>query len=237
MKTLVVAACALLLGLFLGGLRPRAELRRLERELAEAREAAARADGPDVLPLALGALSAAAGERPRGALPPPRFVPAPPEPAAAAPEPRPGDRPDGGPRRRFFGALRDESSFQAAKAAADVRAAQFRAAFFEQARLAPDKQAAVDETIKAMNEELGQAASSLAESLRGRARVSPRDMADATAKFLEVYRRADDRLKAGLDQTALEALDRARFDLTTQIDLAAFRELIPVAEALRREQR
>jgi len=43
MKLVVIAAVALLAGLFIGGIGPRAELRQARKELAEAKEAAARA--------------------------------------------------------------------------------------------------------------------------------------------------------------------------------------------------
>ena len=54
MKTVVAAAIALLAGLFFGGMGPRSELRQVKKELAEAKEAAARARSSAALPLALG---------------------------------------------------------------------------------------------------------------------------------------------------------------------------------------
>src|SRR5882757_9585988 len=54
MKTVVVAALALLGGLFLGGVRPRAEVRALQKDLAEAKQAGARGGSAAALPLALG---------------------------------------------------------------------------------------------------------------------------------------------------------------------------------------
>src|SRR4051812_44397465 len=53
MKTVIIAAAALLAGLFLGGLGPRAELRRTKQELAEAKAASKQGIG-SALPLALG---------------------------------------------------------------------------------------------------------------------------------------------------------------------------------------
>jgi hypothetical protein len=137
----------------------------------------------------------------------------------------------GGRRRRLgFG---DEQAFQAAKAAADLRAAQYRAAFLEQARLSPVEQTAFDETVRSMNDELAQAADELAEVLgsRGR-RLSPRDVADIGARVLDVYRRADDRFKGGLHEAGQAALERTDFDILTQIDLGAFRRLGDAVETL-----
>jgi hypothetical protein len=50
-------------------------------------------------------------------------------------------------------------------------------------------------------------------------------MADVGAKVLDIYRRADDRFKAGLDQRGRQALEATDFDLLTQVDLGAFERL------------
>ena len=147
-KLLVVGALALLLGVFVGGLGPRAELRRTRAEVAELKAAAARGGATAALPLALGVGSLmAAQQRARGRAPgPPRFVPADPRggPSAPDPDPRPAhaERGDAGAGRRF-----DGKALAAAQAAADVRAAQYRAAFVQEAGLPPAGQAAMDQAI------------------------------------------------------------------------------------------
>jgi hypothetical protein len=237
MKTVLVGALTLLLGLVLGGLAPRAELRRARKELAEAKEAAAASSGGGLLPaLGLGGLAAArdraqADARQRV----PRFNPPektdPSEPSAAPPgRGGPGDGGDGGGRRlRLFG--EDGEGFAAAKAAADLRAAQFREAFVAEARLSPEGQAALDATIKNMNGEFARAASEIAETLASKGKaITPRDMADVGVRLLDVYRRADDQLKAGLDDGGRAALDKTRFDALTQIDMEAFRKLAQTME-------
>jgi hypothetical protein len=240
MKTVLVGALTLLLGLFLGGLAPRAELRRARQELAEAREAAASGGGGLLPALGLGGLAAAreraqADARRRV----PRFTPQPEkaeaaEPAPAAePEARSGaatDDGERGPRRgRLFGG--DGEGFAAAKAAADLRAAQFREAFIAEARLSPERQTALDGTIKTMNDEFARAASEIADTMAARGKaVTPRDMADVGVRLLDIYRRADDSMKAGLDDTARAALDRTRFDALTQIDLQSFQKLAETME-------
>ena len=50
-------------------------------------------------------------------------------------------------------------------------------------------------------------------------------MADIGAQVLDIYRQADDRFKAGLDDNGRSALDRTDFDLLTQVDLGAFERL------------
>jgi hypothetical protein len=229
MKTVLVAALALLAGLFLGGLRPRAELRAAQKELAEAKEAAARGGSTASLPLALGLGSlVAARDRARSV---PRFLV--PDGGAAAP-PHGNDSGSGQRRRRsLFGDGGD--GFAAAKAAADIRGAQFRAAFAEEARLTPERQNALDRTIAGMNEEFAKAADEIAEKLRTRpegGKVRPREMADIGARMLEIYRKADDGFAASLDEQGRAARERTEFDILTQVDLGAFRKLGETLEAV-----
>ena len=203
MKTVLVGALTLLLGLFLGGLGPRAELRRTRKELAQAKEEAARSAGAG-LPAALG-LAGLAAARDRAQAEArqrvPRFNPPEksetPEPVAGDREPRsPSGERDGDGRRRRFRMFGDGDGFAAAKAAADLRAAQFRAAFVAEARLDPQRQNALDGTINTMNAEFAKAAGEIAESVAAKGkRVTPRDMADVGVKLLDIYRRADDSLQ------------------------------------------
>jgi hypothetical protein len=238
MKTVLVGALTLLLGLFLGGLAPRAELRRTRQQLAEAREAAASAGGGLLPALGLGGLAAArdraqASARDRV----PRFNP-PARAEAAEPAAPPDSEPAGGAgedgeggrgRLRLFGG--DGETFGAAKAAADLRAAQFRAAFVAEARLSPERQTALDGTIKAMNDEFAKAAGEIADTVASKGKaITPRDMADVGVRLLDIYRRADDSMKAGLDDNARAALERTRFDALTQVDLEAFRKLAETME-------
>jgi hypothetical protein len=237
MKTVLVGALTLLLGLFLGGLGPRGELRRTRKELAEAREAAASSGGAGLLPaLGLGGLAAARdraqadGRRRVPRFNPPENAP-PPEQPAASDHPRAGGDTDTGAESRggLFGG--DREAFAAAKATADLRAAQFREAFISEARLSPERQTALDTTLKSMNDEFAKAASEIADSMarKGKA-ITPRDMADVGVRLLDIYRRTDDALKAGLDDTGRAALERTRFDALTQIDLEAFRKLAETIE-------
>lgn len=240
MKTVLAAALTLLLGLFLGGLGPRAELRRTRQELAQAREEATRSAGAG-LPAALG-LAGLAAARDRAQADARKRVPRfttpekneAPEPPAGEREPRTGSADDsgndGGRRRmRLFG---DGDGFGAAKAAADLRAAQFRAAFVAEARLDPQRQGALDKTIQSMNAEFARAAGEIAETVAARGkRVTPRDMADVGVRLLDIYRRADDSLKGGLDESGRAALDKTGFDPLTQIDMEAFRKLAEAMES------
>jgi hypothetical protein len=223
MRTVAAAALALLAGLFLGGLRPRAELRQAQKDLAEAREAAEHGGSGAALPLALGFGSlVAARDRARSV---PRFLT--PDGGAAASD----DDSKGGERRRgrrgWFGDGGAER-FAAVKAAADVRAAQFRAAFVDEAHLSPERQTTLDQAIDGMNSQLAKEVEAITASLRTRPagqKVRPREMADIGARLLDVYRRADDSFAASLDEQAKAARERTEFDLLTQVDLEPLRTL------------
>jgi hypothetical protein len=227
MKTVVAAAIALLAGLFFGGMGPRAELRQVRKELAEAKEAAARARSSANLPLALGMGSLMAARDRAQAVP--RFVV--PDAGAAAADP-PRERPDGGRARRLFGDGGAEA-FAAMKTAADLRAAQFRTAFVDEAGLSPEKEQTLQGIIDKMNQEFAKAADEIAETLRAKGqKVRPRDMADIGSKLLEIYRRADDSFTGGLDDAGRAAEARTQFDVLTQVDIGSFKRLAETMESL-----
>ncbi len=236
-RTIVVAAVALLLGVFVGGIGPRRELSATKKDLDVAKAEAARGGSAAALPFALGMGSLmAAHERTRAqestASREQRVKAikndAPALPDAAVVTARDGNHDAGvgadAAQRRFgFG---DDQAMAAAKAAADVRAAQYRAAFFDEAHLTPQKMAAFDETFRKMNDELSKAADELAQSLATHTgKISPRDVADVGARVLEIYRGTDDRFKAALDEDARAALVKTDFDILTQVDIGAFRRL------------
>jgi hypothetical protein len=212
-KTVVAAALALILGIFVGGIGPRAELGRARKELAEAQAAAARARG-SALPLALGMGSLMRGaDRTRGpagggGAGVPRFV-----------TPPGGDGATGGGRRSTAELM------AAGKAAAEVRAVQYRTAFAEAAQLPTAGLASMEQAIASMNVELGRAADQAARQLGEGRKPTPRDMADLGVRLLDIYRQADDRFKAGLDERGRSALTDTGFDLATQIDVGIFTRL------------
>jgi hypothetical protein len=231
MRTVAAAALALLAGLFLGGIRPRAELKQAQRELAEAREAAAHGGSAAALPLALGVGSLmAARERARSV---PRFL----VPDGGATSESAGSESGDDRRRRRRGWFGDGGAerFAAVKAAADVRAAQFRAAFADEAHLSPDRQVTLDQAIDGMNAQLARAVDEITASLRTRPpgqKVRPREMADIGARLLDVYRKADDTFAASLDAQGRAARERTEFDLLTQVDLEPLRTLGETLEAV-----
>lgn len=221
LKTVVVGALALLLGVFFGSLGPRAEARKLRKELEVAR---AEADEAQARPIPmLPMLPGFAGDR--DPLPPPRFA----EPARASDSPAADARDAGTRDGRFF----SSDAFAVAKTAADARAAQFRAAFVEDARLTADEQAALTRVVDDLNRDVAKAAEELAKELREKnRRLATREMADVASRLLDVYRRSDDRLQATLDEEARAAATRTGFDVLTQIDLAAMKSLGEVVEQL-----
>jgi hypothetical protein len=227
-KLIVVAALALVAGIFIGGVGPRAELARTRTELELARSAS-RGGGASALPFALGlgglvAAQNQARERAQAAPAPPRFQqppehPAPGEARAAEVPGGEGAGDDGG------NPLGGPEVFAAARTAAALRAAQYREAFFHKAQLSREAQAAVNATVADMNRELAAATKELTAALGDRPKVSPRDMADVGARVLDIYRRSDDRFKSGLDDHGRAAVEKTDFDLLTQIDIGALEGL------------
>jgi hypothetical protein len=205
---------------------PRAELRQVKKELADARDSAARARSSANLPLALGMGSLmAARDRAQSV---PHFV----VPDAGAPADPPPERPDSGRARRLIGDG-GAQAFAAMKTAADLRAAQFRTAFVDEAGLSPEKEQSFQGVIDKMNQEFGKAADEIAETLKAKGqKVRPRDMADIGARLLEIYRRADDSFTAGLDDAGRAAQARTQFDVLTQVDIGGFKRLAETMEQL-----
>lgn len=223
MKTALIAAIALLLGIFVGGLTPRAEVRRLRDALSEAR-AAAESTGGRGAPLALGmgSLFAARERADRAAVARVSAEPAaaPPRDVDAAAADAGGN--DGGRHRPFRG-LGDRKAFEAAKAAADVRAAQFRQAFLEEAHLPPEREAQLDELIKKMNLDFAAEAQKVAALVGEKGdKLAPREMVDVGVRMAQVYQRADDGLRQMLTPAELAAGEKTKFDVLTQVDLGAF---------------
>jgi hypothetical protein len=228
MRTVVAAAVALLLGLFVGGIGPRAELRQAQKDLAEAKENAARSRSSAALPLALGMGSLMAA-RDRAQEAPPNFV----TPEAPKADEH-AEKPDGGARRRRS-LLGDGGAqvFAAMKTAADVRAAQFRTSFVEEAGLTPEKEQSFQKIVDQMNQDFAKAADEIAENLRQKGeKVRPRDMADVGAKLLDIYRHADDAFSGSLDDDGRRAQARTQFDVLTQVDIGSFRKLAETMEAV-----
>lgn len=214
-KTIITAALALVLGLFLGGIGPRSQLRRSERDLEQARTAS-RDDRAAALPIALGlgSLVAAKGRAPAAA--PPRFVVA--DGGAVT-------TPAGDARPRERGHFPGHDELGTLRTASQVRAAQFRSALFEAGRFNDEARTRFDAEVKTMNDELAKAAGELAAAMADHPKVTPRDMADVGARVLDIYRRADDHFKAGLDDAGKAAVASTDFDLITQIDAGAFETL------------
>jgi hypothetical protein len=109
-----------------------------------------------------------------------------------------------------------------------VRATQFKVAFSEEARLGPEREAALDKIIDGMNRELAKAGEEIARQLAERPpgqKLRPREMVDIGARLMDIYRRSDDAFSASLDDAGKAARDRTQFDLLTQVDLGSFQAL------------
>lgn len=217
MRALIAAALALLLGVVLGGLGPREDLRAAEARITEleAKECERPvAEGFAAL-LAAGAASRGgpSGDRPEdpptpeaqredGARPD-----APPEEAPEADEPR-SDVPVSGEAR----------SLDSARAAMEIRRTQARAAMIERADPDDAQLAEFDDALDDMNDELFGLADEVTARLAAGETPERRELMTFAAEALDIVLVADERVQASLSEEQLEALDDAAVDPLSYID-------------------
>jgi hypothetical protein len=214
-KALLAAAVALVVGLVLGGLGPRTELRELREQVAELERHPVRRDvgrqifGEVFAPRA----SPAAGD---GA--------APPEPEDVADRGEPASDPEPGEPERGFRVEVDRPGGQVPaeqvdqmKDALDMRRAQAVAALREQAGASDEQMAEVDEIVAAMNADLEVLAEEFVATV-SEGEPSRRDMMSFAADTLDVLIDTEDRLGGVLDDEQLEAVSDEALDPTAYVD-------------------
>jgi hypothetical protein len=219
MRSVVTGVVALIFGLFLGGLPARRELEKTKAELVRARSEGENTSG--ILPLFLGAngLGRDQGEAAPGeATEPQRRVPNFLKPEDGKQDSIAMDSQSGPPD-----AGASPHTFESVKTMLKFRAAFARQAFIEKADLGPDTQKHLEETVAQMNAEMAKVAEQAVQRLiDGKGKLKPRQMADLGSDILQIYRKADDELRAGLDPATQSAMDESEFDLFSQIDPSAF---------------
>lgn len=215
MKYALVAAVALVLGILLGGVPTRGDVRRLESEVAELEERDCR---PMLGTGLLGAL--------RPAAVPPGVDPEPVAPSgdtdeAAAPEVAAPDE------------ELDEESIETVRATLDVRRAQARAALLEQANPTEEQLESFDAAVADMNAELRSVAEDLLARVHELDGVPPRrELMLYAADGLDAVIEADARIQETLGGVAvddeavdpLSHLDPSLVDLLAELDELEFDE-------------
>lgn len=217
MKHVVVAAIALVVGLVLGGLLPRAEVRALEQEVAslEDRPCTSPGVGRDLAGLFRGQ--------------PPLVEELPPRPEA-----EPSKEAQGGFHVEVGGSGEPadpglggdvpmspedrEEALAAVQEAMELRRVQARAALIEDADPSDEQLASFDAAMATMNEELtGLAEGFVAQYQDGR-EPTRRDMMAFAADTLDVMITAEDQITSVLDADQLAAADPEAYDPFSHVD-------------------
>lgn len=222
MRYWVVAAVALVVGLVIGGIAPRAELRRVQAELEEARSKQGRGVGSDLARMfGRGGLRAAArGEEapivvdPGTAAPPARD-----DDAADAPPP-PGERRRARLEARREGEDGEPQDLGAVREALELRRTQARAALVEDAGADDAQLAEIDAAVAAMNKDLLALGNEFVERYGDGSEPTRHDAMSFAADALDVMLEADEAISGALDPEQLEAVEDEAVDPFSYIDPA-----------------
>lgn len=227
---LLAAVVALVIGLVVGGLGPRGELRRVEKKLAELEERPCQGrTGAEIAKIFQGR----PWEEGNVKVPEPPPVPAPVDDAEEADEPED----DGGFRIEFNTDGSDSEpqdvgeAMKLAREALDLRHEQAMAALREDARPTPEQEEQLGRVLDQMNDDL----IGLAEELRDQMELGEPSRRDAmlyAAETLDVFLTAEDDLRGVFDDDQIAALQEESLDPMSYVDPG----LIDVLESLNRER-
>lgn len=211
----LLAVFALLVGLVVGGLGPRAEVRSLEKRLAEAEECPNSTMGSEIANVFRG--------RP--------WDGAKAAPAVPNPEPTPdGEEPveegtkvqwsfDSG-KASSEGMTKDEidESIDLAREAMELRFTQAREALVQDADPSDEQLAAIDDAIASMNSDLTDLATELTTTLANGDEPGRRETMEFAADTLDVLLSAEDTLLSTLDEDQRASLQTESLDPMSYVD-------------------
>ncbi len=227
MKQVAIAAVALIAGLVLGGLQPRAEVRELREELTEARNEAPAIVPPGQLGNDLATFFSPAPCPPAGRAPTPReeadaIEAANPEAAALAAE---IDAEADAVRDELEAELEDmeapsDEEIELAKTALDLRRAQSRAALVEDTRPDDEQLEAVDAAYAEMNDVLVELSDELVGMLADGELPTRRDAMEFTADALDAMLAAEETVEGLFDPDQLDGVDPETMNPFNYIDPA-----------------
>lgn len=235
MKYVAVAALALVLGLVLGGLAPRAELRALENQVAEARASDAECRstlGQDLATLMAGAREARAPQPPRDRNPlgdrdPDTLAAENPEAAELAAE-MDAEREAAG--EAMADPIRDidPEQLELARTALELRRSQARAALLEDAQPSERQMEDIDNAVRGMNDRLMGLAGELVTMIESGQEPSRYDAMSFAADALDTMLAAEDDMRSALDPDQLEGIDDSVLDPFSFVDP----ELVTLLESM-----
>jgi len=233
MKYVAVAAVALILGIVLGGLGPRAELREAQQASKEL-AAAPCPEGPSV-----GADLAQFFGGARTMSPPPespqqrvdRLQAANPEAAELAEEIEAAEaEAEAEVADAIRAAVQNEEELEIARAALELRAAQARAALVEQADPDRDQQQAIDEAYGEMNDSLMDLAGELGDLVAEGREPTRREAMTFAADALDAMLAAEQQVEGALQADQLADLDDGAINPFSHVDPALMDVLIELGQ-------
>lgn len=235
---MLAAVLALVVGLVIGGLGPRSELRRVEKKLAELEERPCQVrTGADIAKIFQG--------RPweEGDARLPKADPEPEPPPEPAEEPTDGaavEEEEGGVKVNFdFGGDKGdaepedvEEAMNLAREALELRHEQAMAALYEDAEPTPEQEEKLNAALGRMNDDLIGLAEELREQVELGGEPSRRDAMLYAAETLDVFLTAEDELRGVFTDDQIGNLQEESLDPMSYVDPA----LIDVLQDLNRSQ-
>lgn len=216
MKQIAVAAFALVLGLVLGGLAPRSDVRELEQRLAEVEsQGPCRSTvGSDLAALmGSGTRNRARAERnPLGDRDPVALAEENPEAAELAEQMNDEQERIGDELTDEISDGINEEELELARTALELRRAQSRAALMEDARPDETQMETIDTAVKDMNDSLLGLADEMVVMLESGDDPTRRDAMEFVAEALDTMLMAEDAMRSALDADQVGQLDEAALD-------------------------
>ena len=221
-RILAVGAVCLIIGLALGGLAPRAQLRALENEVDDLQQADCKSSGVGrQLATALGGQpwKAALAEGEAKALKRPK--------PASTTESKPSENgvinieiggDNNGEDAEFTGPEDMEQALTLAKDAISLRRAQALAALEDGARPSDDQWKSIDGAINDMNDDLTALVEGFVADIGEGQEPDRREAMIFAADTLDVLLEADDRIYGALDEDQREAVDEQAIDPLSHLD-------------------
>jgi hypothetical protein len=207
-RQIVIAAVALVLGVVLGGLAPRSQVRSLEKQLEEAEDCKGSGMGTEIATM----LGAGRLSQPE---PEPEPEPEPQDDAADTDEP---DRNGIQIRVNDDDDVTPEQGMAAMREALELRRTQARAALIEDAEPSDQQLDDFDAAVDKMNDELLDLAKDFVAEFEEGGEPTRRDAMAFAADALDVLVTAEDSFAASLDDDQLEALPEEALDPLSHLD-------------------
>jgi len=230
MKQIAIAAVALILGLVLGGLGPRSDLRALEAKVATMSSGGdcTSSVGSDLAALMAAGSRRSAARNALGDRSPDVIAEENPEAAALVEEINAGEDEALGDLAQDLSEGIDSEQLELARTALELRRAQARASLVEDADPDETQLEAIDGAVNDMNSSLMGLASELTEMINNGEEPTRQDAMSFAADALDTMIIAEESMRGALDPDQLAALQDGSLDPFSYVDP----ELVSVLEGL-----